>query len=159
MFSVSASGIFVRRSENATFGQGIRFDRRVHYAKSVQGKSLDKSQEFINSAMTNKGHELYEFGPFLLDPVKRILLRDSRPVPLPLKVLETLLVLVRNGEQVVLKEELMKAVWPDTFVEEGNLAQSIFVLRKTLGSLNGEQRLIETIPGRGYRLALKAQTV
>ena len=108
--------------------------------------------------MTNKGQELYEFGPFLLDPAKRVLLRDNQPVPLQLKAFETLLVLVRNGEQVVLKEELMKAVWPDTFVEEGNLTQSIFVLRKTLGALNGDQKYIETIPGRGYRLAVKVRS-
>jgi len=108
--------------------------------------------------MTNTGHELYEFGPFLLDPAKRVLLRDNQPVPLQLKAFETLLVLVRNGDQVVLKEELMKAVWPDTFVEEGNLTQSIFVLRKTLGALNGDQKYIETIPGRGYRLAVKVRT-
>ena len=109
--------------------------------------------------MSNKGKELYEFGPFLLDPVKRILLRDNQPVPLQLKAFETLLVLVRNSEQVVLKQELMQAVWPDTFVEEGNLTQSIFVLRKTLGAMNGDQRYIETIPGRGYRLAVKVRTV
>jgi eukaryotic-like serine/threonine-protein kinase len=109
--------------------------------------------------MSNKGKELYEFGPFLLDPARRILLRDNQPVPLQLKAFETLLVLVRNAEQVVLKQELMQAVWPDTFVEEGNLTQSIFVLRKTLGSMNGEQRYIETIPGRGYRLAVKVRTV
>jgi DNA-binding winged helix-turn-helix (wHTH) protein/tetratricopeptide (TPR) repeat protein len=109
--------------------------------------------------MSNTGKELYEFGPFLLDPVKRILLRDNQPVPLQLKAFETLLVLVRNGDQVVLKQELMQAVWPDTFVEEGNLTQSIFVLRKTLGAMNGNQRYIETIPGRGYRLAVKVRTV
>ena len=109
--------------------------------------------------MTNKGQELYEFGPFLLDPAKRVLLRDNQPVPLQLKAFETLLVLVRHGDQVVLKEELMKAVWPDTFVEEGNLTQNIFVLRKTLGALNGDQKYIETIPGRGYRLAVKVRTV
>ncbi len=109
--------------------------------------------------MGNKGKELYEFGPFQLDPAKRVLLRDNQPVPLQLKAFETLLVLVRNGEQVVLKEDLMQAVWPDTFVEEGNLTQNIFVLRKTLGVKNGEQRYIDTIPGRGYRFAVKVRTV
>jgi DNA-binding winged helix-turn-helix (wHTH) protein len=109
--------------------------------------------------MANKGKELYEFGPFQLDPAKRVLLRDNQPVPLQLKAFETLLVLVRNGEQVVLKEDLMQAVWPDTFVEEGNLTQNIFVLRKTLGVRNGDQRYIDTIPGRGYRFAAKVRTV
>lgn len=109
--------------------------------------------------MTNKGKDLYEFGPFQLDPAKRVLLRDNQPVPLQLKAFETLLVLVRAGEQVVLKEDLMRAVWPNTFVEEGNLTQNIFMLRKTLGSAAGEQRYIETIPGRGYRFAVKARLV
>jgi DNA-binding winged helix-turn-helix (wHTH) protein/Tol biopolymer transport system component len=112
--------------------------------------------------MTNQGKELYEFGPFRLDPEKRLLLRDDEPVPLQLKAFETLLVLVRNRQQVVLKEELMQAVWPDTFVEESNLAQNIFVLRKTLAAnsgVQGTQRYIATIPGRGYRFAEEVRVV
>jgi DNA-binding winged helix-turn-helix (wHTH) protein/Tol biopolymer transport system component len=109
--------------------------------------------------MSNNTKELYEFGPFQLDPEKRLLLRDHQPIPLQLKAFETLLALVRHGDQVVLKEDLMQAVWPDTFVEEGNLAQSIFVLRKTLGPMDGDQRYIATIPGRGYRLAVKVRVV
>ncbi|HLZ41856.1 MAG TPA: winged helix-turn-helix domain-containing protein [Candidatus Sulfotelmatobacter sp.] len=106
--------------------------------------------------MANQGRELYEFGPFRLDPEKRLLLRDEEPVPLQLKAFDTLLVLVRHSQQVVLKDELMKAVWPDTFVEESNLAQNIFVLRKTLAASSGvadSHRFIATIPGRGYRFA------
>ncbi len=109
--------------------------------------------------MSNQGRELYEFGPFRLDPVKRVLLRDNQPVPLQLKSFETLLVLVRNSEQVVLKDDLMKAVWPDTFVEESNLAQNIFVLRKTLGATGGDRNYIVTIPGRGYRFADKVRVI
>ena len=109
--------------------------------------------------MSNQGKELYEFGPFRLDPGKRVLLRDNQPVPLQLKAFETLLVLVRNSEQVVLKDDLMKAVWPDTFVEESNLAQNIFVLRKTLGATVGEHRYIVTIPGRGYRFTEKVRVI
>jgi len=109
--------------------------------------------------MSNQGKELYEFGPFRLDSGKRLLLRDNQPVPLQLKAFETLLVLVRNSEQVVLKDDLMKAVWPDTFVEESNLAQNIFVLRKTLGATVGEHRYIVTVPGRGYRFAEKVRIV
>jgi eukaryotic-like serine/threonine-protein kinase len=109
--------------------------------------------------MSSHGKELYEFGPFRLDPSRRILLRDNHPVPLQLKAFETLLVLVRNSEQVVMKDELMKAVWPDTFVEESNLAQNIFVLRKTLGGVTGDQRYIVTIPGRGYSFAEKVRTL
>lgn len=109
--------------------------------------------------MSNQGKGLYEFGPFRLDPGKRLLLRDNQPVPLQLKAFETLLVLVRNSEQVVLKDHLMKSVWPDTFVEESNLAQNIFVLRKTLGEAAGEHRYIVTIPGRGYRFAVKVRVI
>jgi len=109
--------------------------------------------------MSNTGKELYEFGPFRLDSSKRVLLRDNHPVPLQLKAFETLLVLVRNSEQVVLKDELMKEVWPDTFVEESNLAQNIFVLRKTLGDTVGDHRYIVTIPGRGYSFAGKVKAI
>ncbi len=109
--------------------------------------------------MRNQGKEMYEFGPFRLDPGKRVLLRDNQPVPLQLKAFETLLVLVRNSEQVVLKDDLMKSVWPDTFVEESNLAQHIFVLRKILGESAREYRYIITIPGRGYRFAVKVRVV
>jgi len=109
--------------------------------------------------MGNQNRELYEFGPFRLDPGKRLLLRDNQPVPLQLKAIETLLVLVRNSEQVVLKDDLMKAVWPDTFVEESNLAQNIFVLRKALGATVGDHRYIVTIPGRGYSFNAKVRVV
>ena len=109
--------------------------------------------------MDNHGKELYEFGPFRLDPRKRVLLRDNQPVSLQLKAFETLMVLVRNSEQVVLKDDLMKAVWPDTFVEESNLTQNIFVLRRTLGDTVGDHRYIVTIPGRGYRFAQKVLVI
>ena len=109
--------------------------------------------------MNNQGKGLYEFGPFRLDPDKRLLLHDNQPVPLQLKAFETLLVLVRNSEQVVLKDDLMKSVWPDTFVEESNLAQNIFVLRKTLGETAGKHRYIVTIPGRGYRFVAKVRVL
>jgi eukaryotic-like serine/threonine-protein kinase len=95
----------------------------------------------------------YEFGPFRVDPDKRLLLRDDRPVPLQPKAFEMLLVLVQNSGSVVLKDDLMKALWPDSFVEESNLTQHIFVLRKSLGETAGENRYIATVPGRGYQFA------
>ncbi|HEY6765259.1 MAG TPA: winged helix-turn-helix domain-containing protein [Candidatus Sulfotelmatobacter sp.] len=67
--------------------------------------------------MSNHGKELYEFDSFRLDPGRRLLLRDNQPVALQPKAFDTLLVLVRHREQVVLKDDLMKIVWPDTFVE------------------------------------------
>jgi TolB-like protein len=93
----------------------------------------------------------YEFGPFRLDARERVLLRAGRLVPLAPKVLNTLLTLVRHQGRVVEKETLMDEVWPDEAVEEGNLTQHIFMLRKVLGEDNGDQEYIETVPRRGYR--------
>jgi DNA-binding winged helix-turn-helix (wHTH) protein/Tfp pilus assembly protein PilF len=90
----------------------------------------------------------FHFGPFCLDARERVLLRDRRLVPLAPKALSTLLVLVRNTGHLVEKDVLMAAVWPDEIVEEGNLAQQIFTLRKALGE---STQYIETVPRRGYR--------
>ncbi|HEX5705575.1 MAG TPA: winged helix-turn-helix domain-containing protein [Pyrinomonadaceae bacterium] len=92
--------------------------------------------------------DLYHFGPFCLDEGERVLLRDGRLVPLAPKALSTLIVLVRNMGHVVEKNILMNEVWPDEDVEEGNLAQHIFMLRKALGE---NPKYIETVPRRGYR--------
>ena len=101
-----------------------------------------------------KNH-FYRFGSFRLDPAKRLLLRGQKSVPLMPKAFDTLLVLVENRDRMVGKEELMKSLWPDSFVEEANLAQNVAVLRKTLGDSPEEHRYIVTIPGRGYRFAAK----
>jgi Tol biopolymer transport system component/DNA-binding winged helix-turn-helix (wHTH) protein len=94
---------------------------------------------------------LYEFGPFLLDPAERVLLREGRPVPLTPKSLDILLVLVRSEGRLLHKQDLIEAVWPDTFVEEGNLTFNISSLRKALGEDRREHQYIETVPRRGYR--------
>jgi TolB-like protein/DNA-binding winged helix-turn-helix (wHTH) protein/thioredoxin-like negative regulator of GroEL len=93
----------------------------------------------------------YEFGPFRVDSVKRLLLREGTPVALTPKAFETLLVFIQTRGQVLGKDELMQRVWPDTVVEENNLAQSISALRKALGEGPHENRYIATVPGRGYR--------
>ena len=91
----------------------------------------------------------YRFGPFRLDTRAKVLCRDDRIVNLKPKVVETLIVLVENHGRLVAKDELLGAVWPDAFVEEGSLAQNISILRKALGD-NDEVCYIETIPKRGY---------
>ncbi len=96
---------------------------------------------------------MYEFGPFRLDPLERVLLRDGQPVPLTPKAFETLLVLVERSGHVVEKGDLMQRVWPDTFVEEGGLARNISVLRKALGEDPSRPQYIDTVPKRGYRFA------
>jgi DNA-binding winged helix-turn-helix (wHTH) protein/Tol biopolymer transport system component len=88
-----------------------------------------------------------------LDPDERLLLRGDNPVPLAPKVFETLLTLVQNAGHLIDKDHLMKVVWPDTFVEEGNLTKNIFALRKLLGRADNGQEYIETVPKRGYRFA------
>jgi len=94
---------------------------------------------------------MYEFGPFRLDPQRRLLTRGTDPVPLTPKVIETLVVLIENRDRVVSKDDLMKMVWPDSFVEESNLSQNVFVLRKALGDSSQERRYIVNLPGRGYQ--------
>jgi len=101
--------------------------------------------------MSSQIRHLYEFGPFRLDAKRRILLRENEPVALTPKAMETLLVLVENRERVVPKDELMKTLWPDSFVEESNLSQNIFTLRKALGDSSPDRRYILTVQGRGYQ--------
>lgn len=102
-------------------------------------------------AMSRQAKHLYEFGPFCLDATERLLMRDGRVVSLPPKVVDTLLVLVEHRGHILEKDELMSALWPDTFVEESSLAQNVFLLRRALGDGQAEERYVETIPRRGYR--------
>ena len=97
-----------------------------------------------------KSRTLYRFDAFELDPSRRVLSRDGSPVLLTPKAFDVLSYLVLNPGRVVSKEELLKAIWPDSFVEEGNLAQYISTLRKALGD---KPSLIATVPGRGYQFA------
>ena len=94
---------------------------------------------------------LYEFGPFLLNTAERVLLRDSEPVLLTPKAFEILTVLVRHSGHLVEKEELMRNVWPDAFVEEANITQHVSTIRKALGDGTDDHRYIETVPRLGYR--------
>src|SRR5713101_4823236 len=93
----------------------------------------------------------YLFGPFRLEPATRRLLREGEPLPLTPKAFDTLLLLVQNRERVVDKEEVLRRIWPDTVVEESNLAQNVFTLRKALGDSPEGARFIATVPRRGYR--------
>ena len=108
---------------------------------------------------TKKARHFYEFGDFRIDPERRQILRGNHPVAVQPKAFEILLVLVENPEKVVLKDDLMKTVWPDTFVEEANLSQHIFMLRKMLSDTVDEKRYIVTVPGRGYRFAEQVRVV
>jgi Tol biopolymer transport system component/DNA-binding winged helix-turn-helix (wHTH) protein len=101
----------------------------------------------------------YEFGVFRLLAEECILLRDGHPLHLTPKVFETLLALVENNGQLVLKDTLIKRVWPDTFVHDENLTYNISVLRKTLRDGMTGQEYIETVPRRGYRFIAPVKKV
>src|SRR6476660_4079444 len=93
----------------------------------------------------------YRFGQFALDSRKRTLSRADSPVPLTAKAFDVLLFLAQHPNRLVTKEELLRAVWGDTFVEEGNLTQYISHLRKALGDASDHDRLIVTIARKGYQ--------
>src|SRR5881396_3976769 len=105
------------------------------------------------------GGPVYEFGPYRLELATRRLLREGEPVSLTPKAFDTLLALIERRDRVVEKPELMKLVWPDSFVEEANLSQTIFVLRKTLGEDANGRTFIDTIPRHGYRFAADVRQV
>ncbi len=96
--------------------------------------------------MSKQNKRIFEFGPFSIDTVNRQLWRDGEVVPLKAKAVDTLLLLIESNGDVVEKDDLMQTLWPDSFVEEANLTQNIYTLRKALGG-----DYIETIPRRGYR--------
>lgn len=93
----------------------------------------------------------YAFGPFRLEPAERRLTRDGEPVPLQPKQFDTLVVLVASAGGLVQRDEILRAVWGDSDVEEGNLTHHVSALRKALGTGRTDQRYIETVPTRGYR--------
>src|SRR5688500_19470591 len=93
----------------------------------------------------------YEFGRFRVDAEERALLYDGSEVALTQKAFDVLLALVERGGHVVSKEELIRRVWSEQFVDEGNLTQNVYTLRKILAETEGGQQYIETVPRRGYR--------
>lgn len=94
---------------------------------------------------------VYRFGPFELDPAARVLRRSGDSVPLAAKTLDLLLLLIQNRSRVVGKDELLSRIWVGSIVEEANLTQSIFTIRKTLGDSPKDHRYIATVAGRGYQ--------
>jgi len=105
------------------------------------------SQESKSKAVKH----FYEFGPFRLDLEERLLSSPEGDIPLAFKIFETLVLLIENKGRIVRKEEMMKKLWPDRYVEESNVSQNVFMLRKILGDNSGNDQYIENIPRRGYR--------
>jgi DNA-binding winged helix-turn-helix (wHTH) protein len=113
-------------------------------------QSLMMKDEY-RAMMRAQVKRFYLFGVFRVDATERVLFGEKGVVPLTPKAFDTLLVLIKNSGHLLGKEELMAKVWPDSFVEENNLAQNISALRKALGGEDDGQKYIETVPKRGYR--------
>jgi WD40 repeat protein/DNA-binding winged helix-turn-helix (wHTH) protein len=109
----------------------------------------------LDIATGDKG--VFGFGPFLLDPLRRRLTLDGEVVKLPPTQFDTLLYLVQNPGRVVEKDELLSAVWGGRIIEEGNLSQAIYLLRRALARGEGDEGYIVTAPGRGYRFSAEVQ--
>src|ERR1700729_3087060 len=105
----------------------------------------------MRGKMPQPGPEAYAFAAFELDAAAHRLRCNGKPVALSGKALDVLVVLVRRAGELVEKDALLSAVWPEGFVEESNLTVAVSALRKALGETPGENRFIATVPGRGYR--------
>ena len=109
--------------------------------------------------MSNVNRELYEFDKFRLDVAERLLSREGERVPLSEKAFDTLCVLVRRGNHLVHKDELLNEVWPDAIVEENNLDKNISLLRQVLGERTGKGKFIETVRGHGFRFVPEVRQI
>jgi DNA-binding winged helix-turn-helix (wHTH) protein/Flp pilus assembly protein TadD len=149
--------------------RGYRFTARVSERKTEQSQQTIKFDDFNNenefyssvsgnreavigdNNQAQKGKIVgYRFDDFKLDIQRRMLYRDSQPIMLPAKAFETLLYLVENSSQLVKKNDLMDKIWQERYVEENNLTQKIFILRRILGDNRNEHQYIVTVPGEGY---------
>jgi Tol biopolymer transport system component/DNA-binding winged helix-turn-helix (wHTH) protein len=105
----------------------------------------------------SSGHVGYAFGPFVVDPVKRRLWRDGLPVSITSKTFDVLVVLLEHRDHIVSKDELLNRVWPNTAVNENNLARQISSLRRALGQRPDQHDFVVTVPGHGYRFVATVQ--
>src|SRR5215831_2988851 len=102
---------------------------------------------------------LFRFREFTIDSDQRVLLRNGKPLPVTPKVFDTLLMLVENHGRIVMKDELMNRLWPESFVGEANLTFNIQQLRRSLGDSARQPRYIETVAKRGYRFIASVDEV
>ena len=109
--------------------------------------------------MSKTTNHTYQFGPFSLHTREHLLVRDNEHLPLTVKSFKTLLVLVENSGHLVERSELLEHVWPNTFVEEANLTQQVFTLRRLLGLDHNGRQYIETVPKVGYRFTATVRRV
>ena len=120
---------------------------------------LGSLKRLLNTPMSLTQKELYEFGPFTVDPADRVASRDGTALAMTPKVFDTLVYLIRNRGRLLSKDELLKGIWPDAFVEEVNLAVNISTLRKLFGEGPQDGRYIVTVPGSGYRFVAEVSVM
>src|SRR6202789_653264 len=106
-----------------------------------------------------KTEGIFQFGEFQVDVLARTLRRQDQIVTLNRRAFDVLLYLVQNPGKALTRDELLKNVWPDTFVDENSLAQSISVLRRALEEKPGDNSYIVTLPGRGYQFVSPVKIV
>ncbi|MEO8483859.1 MAG: winged helix-turn-helix domain-containing protein [Acidobacteriota bacterium] len=107
----------------------------------------------------DSGDRRWQFGTYLLDPAKRLLLKDGKPLSLTPRSLDVLCYLVEHHERVVLKDELLTALWGDVVVEEGTLVRHVSFLRKSMQLSPDDHEVLVTVPGRGYRFVAKLTSI
>ncbi len=123
-------------------------------------REAQKPSAFLSGAeRASNPVRFYEFDGFRIDTKRRLLMRDGGPIAIKAKALDTLVLLVQHAGRLLEKEELMNRLWPDTAVEEANLTQNVFEVRKALGEVPGEQRFIATVARRGYRFVAEVRAI
>jgi eukaryotic-like serine/threonine-protein kinase len=126
-------------------------------AREVLKIDLNRSQFFSRAHMSLGMSTLVQFGDFELDLETRRLSQSGKPIALSPRTLDLLIYLVQNSQRVVTREELLNALWPDSFVDESNLSQHIFLLRKALNESRETAKLVRTLPGRGYEFVARVK--
>src|SRR5262245_23839122 len=128
-----------------------RSARAARYTSQSQPFSTDREGTMTHDATR---HRSLAFGVFTVDTARNTVLHGRTTVPLTARAFQVLLVLVEARGRTVGKDELLKAVWPELFVEENNLARQISTLRKVFHQFDPDTEYVMTVPGRGYRLAV-----
>jgi Tol biopolymer transport system component/DNA-binding winged helix-turn-helix (wHTH) protein len=142
----------------------MRFSSRAETNSNRRCKSFERREKMLENLRASgnpemKARTVYEFGPFRQDPSARTLTRTGKPVPITPKAFDTLQYLVLNAGRTVGRQELLQAVWPDTFVEEGNLNYNISQIRRALGEFKPGVPYIQTLPKQGYRFVADVNQV
>jgi DNA-binding winged helix-turn-helix (wHTH) protein len=127
--------------------------------RKSESHDLKSSQQSSLSSMSVKAQGIFQFGEFRIDALARTLRREAEVITLNYRAFDVLLYFVQNSGKVLTRDELLKNVWPDTFVDEHSLEQSISVLRRALDEKRGDNRYIVTLAGRGYQFVAPVQVI